>query len=226
MMEIDEKGEKSLPMIVIGGGDHAKVLVHMLLSALRQILGYTDPDEARAPILDVKRLGNDEAVFKYRPEEVRLVNGVGSVRSTVLREQIYDRFKGRGYSFARVIHPSATIASGVQLSEGVQIMAGTVLQPGSSVGTNAIVNTGAIIDHDCVVGSHAHIAPGVVLSGCVRVGSGAHIGTGACAIQGVSIGAGSVVGAGAVVIGDVPSEVTAVGVPAKPIDRSLAKNAR
>lgn len=223
-VEEGRQGGGQHPVIILGGGGHAKVLIHMLLSAHRQILGYTDPDETRLPILDVKRLGDDEAVFEYRPEEAHLVNGVGSVGSTALREKIYDRFNAKRYSFASVIHPSATIASGVQLSEGVQIMAGAIIQPGSGVGANAIVNTGAIVDHDCVVGAHAHIAPGAVLSGGVRVGPGAHIGTGACIIQGVSIGAGSVVGAGAVVIDDVPPGVTTVGVPAKAIDRTSAKN--
>jgi sugar O-acyltransferase (sialic acid O-acetyltransferase NeuD family) len=222
MMESGRQTATQLPVIILGGGGHAKVLVDILLSAHRQILGYTDPDETRSPILDVKRLGDDEVVLNYRPEEAHLVNGVGSVASTLLRKKIYDRFNAKGYSFASVIHPSATIASGVQLSEGVQIMAGAILQPGSSVGTNAIINTGAIIDHDCVLGAHAHIAPGAVLSGCVRVDSGAHIGTGACIIQGVSIGAGGVVGAGAVVINDVPPGVTTVGVPAKPVGRTLA----
>jgi sugar O-acyltransferase (sialic acid O-acetyltransferase NeuD family) len=225
-MEINGQNEKPLPIIVLGGGDHAKVLVHMLLGAQRQILGFTDPDGTRLPMLSVKHLGGDEVVDKYRPEEVRLVNGIGSTGSTAPRQKTYDRFSAKGYSFVSVIHPSAIIASGVRLSDGVQIMAGAILQPGSSVGTNAIVNTGAIIDHDCVVGAHVHIAPGVVLSGCVHVDSGAHIGTGACAIQGVLIGANSVVGAGAVVIDDVPPCVTAVGVPAKALDGVPTKNIR
>ena len=214
------------PVIILGGGGHAKVLVHALLGAHRQILGYTDPDETRPPILDVTRLGGDEVVLKYRPEEVRLANGVGSASSTTRREELYHRFSAKGYSFESVIHPSAIIASGVQLSEGVQIMAGAILQAGSSVGANAIINTGAIVDHDCVVGAHSHIAPGAALSGCVRVESGAHVGTGASLIQGVSIGAGSIVGAGAVVIEDVPPGVTTVGVPARTIDRSSPKSIR
>jgi len=209
------------PVIVLGGGGHAKVLVYMLLAAHRQILGYTDPDETKLSILDVKRLGDDEAVFKYLPDGVHLVNGIGSIGSTALRKAIYDRFNAKGYSFASVIHPTATIASGAQLSDGVQIMAGAILQPGSKIDSDAIVNSGAIVDHDCVVGAHAHIAPGAVLSGGVHVDRGAHIGTGACVIQGVFIGAGSVVGAGAVVINDVPPGVTTVGVPARILAKTI-----
>ena len=207
-----------LPVIVIGGGGHASVLVGALLLCRRSILGFVDLNPTAAELLGIKCLGNDAAVLQYAVEDVRLVNGVGCTASTATRQDVYDRFKREGYSFATVIHPSAFVATEVQVEDGVQIMAGAILQVGSSIGANAIVNTGAIIDHDCVVGAHTHIAPGAVLSGSVRVGAGAHIGTGASIIQGISIGAGSVVGAGAVVIKDLAAGVTAVGVPAKAID--------
>jgi len=213
-----------LPVIVIGRGGHAKVLVSTLLLCRRSILGFVDLNPTASPLLGVRCLGSDSSILQYAPRDVRLVNGVGSADSTVHRRDVYERFASRGFSFASVIHPSAIISSEVQIEDGVQIMAGAVLQPGSSIGCNAIVNTGAIIDHDCVVGAHAHIAPRAVLSGGVRVDSGAHIGTGACIIQGVTIGAASVVGAGAVVIKDVPAGVTAVGVPAKAINKIVAQN--
>jgi sugar O-acyltransferase (sialic acid O-acetyltransferase NeuD family) len=213
-----------LPIIVIGGGGHAKVLVSTLILCGRSILGFVDLNPACPPLLGVRHLGNDAAVLLHAPAAVQLVNGVGSAASTAIRQEIYDRFTYQQYRFATVIHPSAVVASEVQMEDGVQIMAGAVLQPGTSVGSNAVVNTGAIIDHDCVVGAHAHIAPGAVLSGCVRVDRGAHVGAGACIIQGVSIGAGSVVGAGAVVIRDVPRGVTTVGVPAKTINRTSIQN--
>jgi UDP-perosamine 4-acetyltransferase len=215
-----------LPVIVIGGGGHAKVLVSTLLLCRRSILGFVDLNPAALPLLGIRCLGADAAVLLHAPGDVRLVNGVGSAASTAKRQDVYDRFTREGYYFATVIHPSAVIASEVQIEDGAQIMAGVILQSGSSVGANAIVNTGAIIDHDCVVGAHAHIAPRAVLSGGVRVGSGAHIGTGACIIQRVSIGAASVVGAGAVVIKDVPPGITTVGVPAKIIETTLAQNLR
>ena len=215
-----------LPVIVIGRGGHAKVLVSTLLLCRRSILGFVDLDPTGPPLLGIKHLGSDAAIMHHATGDVQLVNGVGSTGSTARRRDIYDRFIREGYYFASVIHPSAIIAPEVQVQDGVQIMAGAIVQSGSSLGPDAILNSGAIIDHDCIVGAHAHIAPGAVLSGGVRVGSGAHVGTGANIIQGVSIGADSVVGAGAVVIKDVPPGVTIVGVPAKTIDRTFAHNQR
>jgi sugar O-acyltransferase (sialic acid O-acetyltransferase NeuD family) len=213
-----------LPVIVIGGGGHAKVLISALLLDRRKVLGFVDLNPAASPVLGVKCLGSDTVALAHAPGDVKLVNGVGSVGPGAIRRNVYERFRREGYFFASVVHPSAIVAPEVQMEDGVQIMAGAILQSGSSVGSNAIVNTGAIIDHDCVVGAHVHIAPRAVLSGGVHVEPGAHIGTGACIIQGVTIGAASVVGAGAVVIRDVPAGVTTVGVPAKIIDRTLAQN--
>jgi UDP-perosamine 4-acetyltransferase len=215
-----------LPVIIIGGGGHAKVLASTLLLRGRKILGFVDLNPTAPPLLGIKCLGSDDAVRLHAAGDMQLVNGVGSARSTSIHKDVYDRFTLEGYCFATVIHPSAIIASEVQIEEGVQIMAGAMLQPGCRIGANAIVNTGAVIDHDCLVGAHAHIAPRAVLSGGVRVHTGVFVGAGASIIQGVSVGAGSVVGAGAAVIRDVPPGVTAVGVPAKTIHRTVAQPPR
>lgn len=206
-----------LPVIVIGGGGHAKVLVSTLLLCQRRVLGFVDPNLALPPLLGISNLGNDSAVFNHPPDKVELVNGVGSVGCSRNRQDVYDRFVERQYRFATVIHPSAVVAPEVEIQNGVQIFAGAVVQAGSRLGVNVIINTGARVDHDCIIESHAHVAPGATLCGAVHVGSGAHIGAGATVIQGVRIGAGSVVGAGTLVIRDVAQGVTVVGVPAASI---------
>lgn len=209
-------------MIVIGSGGQAKVLVSTLLLQGRRILGFVDPKPLLPPLLGVVHLGDDDIVFVYGPDQVRLVNGVGSTDSTVLRQAIYERFQERQYIFETVIHPSAIIAPEVHIENGVQVMAGAVVQPGCHLGEDVIINTGARVDHDCLIDAHAHVAPGVTLSGNVHVGMGAHIGTGASVIQGITINAASIVGAGAVVVRDVPAGVTVVGVPAGMAARRIA----
>jgi UDP-perosamine 4-acetyltransferase len=174
------------------------------------------------PLLGIAQLGDDSAVFLESPNQVRLVNGVGSIDSTVSRRTVYEKFRERQYVFDTVIHPSAVIAPEVQIEDGVQVMAGAVVQPGSRVGANAIINTGARVDHDCSIDAHAHVAPGATLSGHVHIGEGAHVGTGASIIQGINVGVAAMVGAGAVVVSDVPAGVTVVGVPARPVATRIA----
>ena len=207
------------PVIILGAGGHAKVLIDALRLQSVGLLGMTDADIGKKghALLGVPVIGDDAEVMKHPADSIRLVNGVGTVRVNPLRRQLFEQFVGKGYRFASVVHPSAIIADDVVLSEGAQVMAGAVIQAGCHVGMNTLVNTGAIVDHDCHIGNHVHLSPGVTLSGSVSVGENSHIGTGATVIQGIKIGRNSLVAAGAVVIRDVPDGVTVAGVPAKGI---------
>jgi sugar O-acyltransferase (sialic acid O-acetyltransferase NeuD family) len=212
---VTQQANPTLPLILVGSGGHARVLLSTLLQLGQRIAGVVDPDKSRAELLEIPYLGGDDAVFGYEPTEVLLINGVGSVASIANRLRVYESFRKRGYGFASVVHSGAIIAAEVQLADGVQIMAGAILQTGCVVEENCIINTGARVDHDCVI--HAHVAPGAVLSGEVHVGTRAHVGAGAIVIQGVHIGPDTIVGAGAVVLSHVPQCCTVIGVPARPI---------
>ncbi|MGE5505910.1 MAG: acetyltransferase [Actinomycetota bacterium] len=205
------------PVVVIGAGGHAKVVIETLRAAGQQVTAALDADPARHGTLvhGVPIAGGDEWLDGRDAASVLLANGIGSTGKPGPRARVFDALKGKGFAFVTVVHPAAVLASDVVLEEGAQVMAGAVLQVGCRIGANAVVNTGAVVDHDCLIGRHAHVAPGAVLSGSVVVGEGAHIGTGAAVIQGVSIGAGAVVGAGAAVVADVPAQALAVGVPAR-----------
>jgi maltose O-acetyltransferase len=63
----------------------------------------------------------------------------------------------------------------------------------------------------------AERAKGLELALPISIGSGVWLGGGVIVLPGVKIGARTVVGAGAVVVGDLPSDVVAVGNPARVI---------
>lgn len=214
------------PVILLGFGGHARVLLEILRMQNVEIVAVVDPSCEGTMCHsenDYKFLSSDDEVFHYSPSQVYLVNGIGSVDVGNHRQQLFQYFKRHGYTFISVIHPSAILSSDLQLGEGVQIMAGAVLQPGSKFGDNVLVNTGAVIDHDCTIGDHVHVAPGSVVSGNVTIGEGTHIGTGAKIINNISIGANCTVGAGAVVIDNVPPDTRLAGVPAKSIGKNRPK---
>ena len=208
-------GSDFLPVIVIGAGGHAKVVVDLLQCAGRTVLGLTDfdPDRVAGEVLGAAVLGSDEVLTDHRPEEVELANGIGSTEPPTKRQDLYDQLSARGYRFATLVHPSAVVARDADIGPGTQLMAGTIIQPGVRIGPNCIVNTGATIDHDCIIGAHVHIAPGVTLSGAVEVGDMTHIGTGASVIQGISIGTECMVRAGAVIVRDIRDGARAGSIP-------------
>jgi len=195
----------SKPVVILGGGGHARVVIDALRRAGYTIAGVVDPKPDVEETLpeDIPWLGAD--LSKARPGDVLLAIGVGSidVGENNPRPAVFAEAKTAGFEVLSFQHPSAIVAEDVELGEGTQVMAGAILQPGVHTGVNCIVNTGASLDHDCWIGDHVHIAPGVVLSGTVAVGDGCHLGTGAIVIQNIRIGAGAMIGAGAVVTKDV-----------------------
>jgi len=195
------------PVVILGGGGHARVVIDALRCAGHSIAGVIDPKPEVAETLPagVKWLGAD--LSKARAGEVDLAIGVGSldVGDKNPRPRLFKEAKAGGFKLLSFRHPSAILAGDVTLGEGCQVMAGAILQPGVRLGVNCIVNTGASLDHDCRIGNHVHIAPGAVLSGTVAVGDGSHLGTGAVVIQNISIGTEAMIAAGAVVTRDVPA---------------------
>jgi len=200
------------PVVVIGAGGHGKVVVSTLLAAGIPVPCVLDDDREKwaSEIFGVPVRGpvSDEV------EPGRLaVLGIGRNEE---RKRIAEALN---LDWATVIHPHAWVHPSVNLGAGAVVFAGAIVQPDTVIGRHVIVNTGALIDHDCEIGDYAHVAPGVKLSGGVRLDEGVFLGIGSCAIPGVHVGEWTTVGAGAAVVNDLPSGVTAVGVPARELER-------
>jgi sugar O-acyltransferase (sialic acid O-acetyltransferase NeuD family) len=190
--------ERSKPLVILGGGGHARVVAHTAVAAGFSVLGYLAPEPGERAF--AVYLGADDFLdHGSGPGEIDLVVGVGSTRPSRLRQQLFERFRAKGYAFAILVHPSAVVSSGVRLGAGSQILAGAVIQTDAAIGDNVIVNTGATIDHDCRIGAHTHIAPGATLCGDVVVGERVHVGAGAVVIQGIALADDVLVRAGTTV---------------------------
>lgn len=101
-----------------------------------------------------------------------------------------------------------------------------------SIGPAVLIGPGVYIVHGQVVlDGLVEVGAGTVLSPWITVGlragniqgptigPGVNVGTGAKIVGPITIGAGSFIGANAVVVSDIPAGVTAVGVPAKVVER-------
>ncbi len=200
--------DHSLPLLVLGAGGHAKVLIEIFQLNQQKVIGIITPDLHIEDIFEgLNIIGDDTAIDKYDPTKILLINGLGAIPGNRQRWNLSDVMRKKGFKFDNVIHPNSIIAKDVILAEGVQLMAGSIIQPGCKIGQDSIINTGVKIDHDSSIGFKCHIAPGVTLSGGVHIGNNVHIGTGVQVIQGIQVGDHSVIASGTTVYKDVPSGV-------------------
>ncbi len=208
------------PIIVIGAGGHAKVVVSTLLDSGVCMVSLFDDDIRKydKKLLGIPVKGSiDKALIN--PDQSLFILGIGDNKT---RLALARRFEGVAWFSA--IHPGAFVHPSSKIGKGAVIFAGAIVQPDSVIGDHCIINSGALVDHECTIEHYAHIGPGANLAGGVKVGSGAFLGIGCSVTPGVSIGSWATIGAGSVVISDIPPNAIAVGAPAKVIKYSSPPN--
>ena len=198
------------PVVVIGAGGHAAVVLDILRQLECEILAIIAKDKPaeKAVFANIPWFDSDSVIETFNKDDVLLVNGIGSLPGNALRTKIHQQYKNLGYQFKTVVSPKAIVSDYATLADGVQVMPGCVVNVNAYVDEGTIINTGAIIEHDCHIGKYNHIAPGAVLSGGVITADHVHLGTGANVIQGIQIGEHAVIGAGATVTKNLAKNMT------------------
>jgi len=113
------------------------------------------------------------------------------------------------------------IAPTAKIGRGCILCMDSIVSTDVVIGKFVFLNIGSMVCHDSVIDDYVTLSPDVKLAGNVHIGQEAEIGIGARVIQGIRIGERTIIGAGAVVIRDIPVNCTAVGIPAKPIIKSV-----
>ncbi len=155
----------------------------------------------------------DASVIDILAKDSIFIGAMGSPK----RKRWIEEIERKGFNFDTVIHPSTIVGDSVNISKGCIVCPGGILTCDIKIGRHSIINIGSTINHDCIIGEFVTIGPGTNIAGNVIIGDECWISIGVKIINDVSIGKGSFIGAGAVVTEDIPENVLAVGVPAKPI---------
>jgi sugar O-acyltransferase (sialic acid O-acetyltransferase NeuD family) len=199
------------PLVVVGSGGHARELV-----ALGRACGFTvgglvsdeEPVVGTMTRLGVSWLGPLASVADG--DRVMLGHGLPADRA-----QYAATLSTVTLHFETLVHPSSVVVDDARLAEGVAVHGLCHISTGVDVGRHVHLGASSVLAHDVRLGAFVTLAPRVVLSGGVTVGERVFVGAGVVVVPGCTIGDDAVVSAGAVVTRDVPSGVTAKGVPAR-----------
>ena len=171
-------------------------------------------DDAKDKIDNEKIFSFEDIISKYSPKDIEFMTGIGE---PVIREKLYNKVKEKDYSFAILVHPSASVAESAVLEEGTMVAHNAFVSIKAHLFTNTLVQPMACVHHECSVGRNSVVSTSAVMGGNSSLGYNSFIGLGATVKQGISVGNGSVVGMGAIVIKSVSDRVMVVGNPARAI---------
>ena len=167
---------------------------------------------------DIDAICQRDPAAKSRFEVLTLYSGLHAL----LMYRAAHKLHGNGHTyFARMISQGAKFLTGIEIHPGAQIGKGLFIDHGS----------GVVIGETTIIGDNCTIYQGVTLGGTGKdtgkrhptLGNNVMVGSGAKLLGSFSVGDNSKIAAGAVVLGDVPSNCTAVGVPAKVVIRKGVK---
>jgi len=207
-------------ILIWGAGGFGREVIWLIeeinkINPTWHIIGFIDDDISKIGqvINGYKIIGSSEILETFN-KETWIIVSIGDPQNKVMA---ISKLRNPHLKYPILIHPSVIMSQRVEIGEGTVICAGSILTVNIKIGKHTIINLDCTIGHDVNIGDYSTISPSVNISGNVSIGEKTFIGTGAHIINNIEIGEDVIIGAGAVVVNNIPSNCTAVGIPARPI---------
>ena len=206
-------------IIIIGAGGFGRE-VKMLIDQINfrskkfKLLGFIDESINKGRIVNGIEVLGDISYLEGITTKVNLALAIGN---PILRKEIFDKIgKNNNLFFPTLIHPGVIIGDdNVNIGLGCIICAGCILTVNIKIENFVILNLATTVGHDSELMNFSSIMPSVNISGECKIEENVYVGTGAKIINKVNVGKNTIIGAGRVVTKSLPSNCTAVGIPAK-----------
>ncbi|WKN32228.1 acetyltransferase [Porifericola rhodea] len=204
-------------IILLGGGGHCKSVIDVIEQEAKfQIKGILDvAEKVGESVLDYPIVGTEDDLPRFIEGGAKVLVTVGQVKSSALRQRLFELVKLNKGTLATVVSPLAYVSKYAQVGEGGIIMHGAIVNAGATIGRNTIINSRTLIEHDAAVGDHCHIATGAIINGDCQIGNQVLIGSRSVLRQGVKICDSAIVGMGSLVLHDIKYTGTYFGNPVK-----------
>ena len=181
--------DKLTPILVIGAGGHAKACIDVIEATGKyEIIGLTGKvDEVGTSVLGYPVIGSDDMLSELRSRVTCLAIGIGQVRSSKLRERLYNRAVQLGYEIPPIVSPFALVSRHSNIGKGTIVFHGAIVNAATNIGVCTIINSKALIEHDATVGDFCHISTGVIVNGSSIIGHRSFIGSGSVVVNNITI---------------------------------------
>jgi sugar O-acyltransferase (sialic acid O-acetyltransferase NeuD family) len=179
-----------------------------------KLIGFFDDADGLEPEINGYPLLGNLSTLNRWDEDLCVAFGLGISKT---RQQVVDKIANSRVVYPTLTHPSVIMGNPeyVEIGEGGIICAGTIITTNIRIGRHVVLNLACTVGHETEIGDFCSFMPTCNISGEVKIGKATYWGTGAKIINNITVGENAIIGAGAVVTSDIPSNVTAVGVPAK-----------
>ena len=214
-----ESGLQELAIYGAGGfGRHVLAIVKRInaISPTYNVIGfYDDGFKIGDHVNGIPVIGGlDDLNNIGKPINVVLALGWSEVR-----KRVPSLITNEKVSFPTIIDPSVVMPDMeyAHIGKGCIICESVAFTCNLYMDDFVLLNMGTMVGHDVKLSPFVSTMPSVSISGEVSLGEAVYIGVGATVINRVEVGRNTIIGAGAVVTKSLPSDCTAVGIPAKPI---------
>ncbi|WP_167341851.1 acetyltransferase [Nonlabens sp. SY33080] len=208
-------------IVIIGAGGFGREVKSIidrinLIKPTYRLLGFYDDNQTlNENINGIPYLGDLNSLIN-NTNNIDVALGIGD---PTVKEKIISRLLVNDtLNFPNIVDPNAIIGNDdITLGIGNIICAGVIITCNIKLKDFITLNLSCTVGHDTIIESFSSFMPSVNISGEVVINKKVYVGTGAKIINLLEIGENTIVGAGAVVAKSLPSNCTAVGIPAKPI---------
>lgn len=172
---------------------------------------FIDDNNNLKEINNAKVYAYQEAKELYK-DTIESVIAIGEpeIKCKLYEKLLYDKI-----DFATLIHPDIHIPKTTSIGKGTIINVGAFISCNMKIEENVYIQPHVNIGHDCVLRMGCVISGFVNIGGDCYIGKSSYIGLSTCVKQGIRIGDGTIIGMASAVYKDIPSDVIAMGNPAR-----------
>jgi sugar O-acyltransferase (sialic acid O-acetyltransferase NeuD family) len=207
-----------MKIAIVGYGELGKQLHLLALETLKptEVIIFDDNEFLK----ENKNAGLFDDYLSEQFKEYHFIVALG-YKHFSKKKDILEKLQKANRVLPSIIHPSSFVSSSAIISEAVYVFPMCNIDKNVKICSGVLLNNSVTISHDSTIGASCYLSPGVVVSGFVQIGEETFLGSGCIVSNNIQIGKKSIIGIGSVITCNIPDKSSAIGNPARIIDKRL-----